>query len=224
MILASLRGRLIVSAQADAGSVLNTPATIALIARAAVASGAGGVRVEGLERIAATVRAVDVPVIGIVKRAYAGFEPYITATLREIAEVCAAGAAIVALDATGRARPDGTTLAAAIAAIHARDRLAMADCATERDVAQAISAGADIVATTLCGYTTETAGTVLPALSLAAAAKATGYFTIVEGGIAAGDQVIAAFAAGADAVVVGTAITNIDARVRAFDPRRLGVV
>lgn len=223
-MIETLRGRLIVSVQADAASVLNTPAAIALIARAAVASGAAGVRVEGLARIAATVRAVDVPVIGIVKRAYAGFEPYITATQREIAEVCAAGAAIVALDATGRRRPDATTLADAIAAIHARDRLAMADCSTERDVAQAIAAGADIVATTLCGYTQETAGAPLPAFALAAAAKATGRFTILEGGIATGDQVIAAFAAGADAVVVGTAITNIDARVRAFDPRRLGVV
>jgi N-acylglucosamine-6-phosphate 2-epimerase len=217
-VLERLRGGLIVSVQAEATSLLNTPETIALLGRVAVANGAVGVRVEGAARIGAMRRAVDVPIIGIVKRAYDGYEPYITATEREIAEVVAAGAEIVALDATERARPDGRTLEEAIAAVRARGALAMADCATADDVRRAAAAGAAVVATTLCGYTDGTRGTPLPALSLVRACAASGAFAICEGGIATPGDVRAALASGADAVVVGTAITNIDVLVRRFVP------
>ncbi len=215
-VLEALRGGLIVSVQAEAGSPLNSPETIALLARAAVANGAAGLRVEGLARIAAVRRATPVPVIGIVKRSYAGYEPYITASEREIAEVTAAGATVVAFDATARPRPGGRDVAAVVAAIHARGLLAMADCATADDVGRAAGAGAQIVATTLCGYTEQTRGTALPALDLVRACAAVGAFAICEGGVASVADLRAAFAAGADAVVVGTAITNVDVLVRRF--------
>jgi N-acylglucosamine-6-phosphate 2-epimerase len=215
-VLDRLRGGLIVSVQAEADSPLNAPASIALLSRVAVANGAAGVRAEGLARLGAVRRAVSVPVVGIVKRAYAGFGPSITASQREIAEVAAAGAEIVAFDATGRARPDGRDTAAVVAAIRARGALAMADCATAQDVSRAAAAGADIVATTLCGYTEQTRGTPLPALDLVRACAASGAFAVCEGGIGSADDVRAAFAAGADAVVVGTAITNVDVLVRRF--------
>ncbi len=80
----------------------------------------------------------------------------------------------------------------------------------------AAAAGAEIVATTLCGYTAETRGAVLPALDLLPAAGAGGAFAILEGGVASPDDVRRAFAAGAAAVVVGTAISDIDAQVRRF--------
>jgi N-acylglucosamine-6-phosphate 2-epimerase len=216
VILESLRGGLIVSVQAEASSALNTPEAIALLARVAVANGARGLRVEGLARIGAVRRAVSVPLIGIVKRRYAGFAPYITAGDREIAEVVAAGAEIVAFDATGRKRPDGRDVAATVAAIHRHGLLAMADCATAEDVRRAAEAQADIVATTLCGYTDETRGTTLPALDLVRAAAASGRFAICEGGLASPGDVRAAFDAGADAVVAGTALTNIDVLVQRF--------
>lgn len=215
-LLERLRGGLIVSVQAEAGSPLNTPEAIALLARVAVRNGAAGVRVEGGARIGAVRRAVDVPIIGIVKRAYEGFAPYITATEREIAEVVAAGAEIVAFDATDRARPDGADLARVVAAVRARGALPMADCATAGDVERAAAAGAAIVATTLCGYTEETPGSPLPALGLVRACKASGAFAICEGGVSSPDDLRAAFAAGADAVVVGTAITNVDVLTRRF--------
>lgn len=214
--LAALRGGLIVSVQAEPASPLNAPATIAQIARAAVDNGAVAVRVEGLERIAAVRRAIAVPVIGIVKRAYPGYEPYITAGEREIAEAIAAGATIVAFDATGRARPDGRDVFAVVAAIRSRDVLAMADCATYEDVRRAAGAGADILATTLCGYTDDTRETPLPALGLVRACAASGAFAICEGGVASPADLRAAFDAGAAAVVVGTAITNVDVLVRRF--------
>jgi N-acylglucosamine-6-phosphate 2-epimerase len=210
-----LRG-LIVSIQPAAASVLNSPETVALLARCAVANGAAGVRIEGAERIAAVRRAVDVPIVGLVKRTYAGFAPYITPTGAEIEEIAAAGADVVAFDATARARPGGFTAAAAIAAIRRCGLLAMADCATAGELAAAAAAGAHIVATTLCGYTDDTRGRLLPAIELLPAACASGAFAILEGGVGTPDDVRRGFAAGAAAVVVGTAISDVDAQVRRF--------
>ena len=129
-LLAGLRGGLIVSVQANADSVLNAPEAIALLARCAVANGAVGVRIEGEARIAAVRAAVDVPIVGILKRAHPGFEPYITSTVAEIDAVRAAGASIVAFDATGRTRAGGASVADLVAAARERGLLAMADCAT----------------------------------------------------------------------------------------------
>jgi N-acylglucosamine-6-phosphate 2-epimerase len=94
--------------------------------------------------------------------------------------------------------------------------LARADCATGTEIRAAAAAGADIVATTLCGYTDDTRGHALPALDVLREAAATGAFAILEGGVTDPEHVRAAFAAGASAVVVGTALTNLDARIRAF--------
>ncbi len=212
----ALRGRLIVSVQAEAGSLLGEPATIALLARCVVANGAAAVRIEGDERIRAVRAAVTVPIVGIIKRTHPGFAPYITSTLEEVRAVAEAGADIVAFDATARTRAGNASVAALIAAIHARGLAAMADCSTADDGKLAASAAADIVATTLAGYTEETAGRTLPALDLVKTLAARHPYVVCEGGIGAPDDVRAAFAAGAAAVVVGTAITNVDALTRRF--------
>jgi N-acylglucosamine-6-phosphate 2-epimerase len=104
-VLARLRGGLIVSVQAEAASVLNTPETIALLARCAVQNGAAGVRIEGLEWIRAVRAAVDVPIVGLVKRLHRDLPVYITPGLDDVAAIAAAGAELVAFDATGQARP-----------------------------------------------------------------------------------------------------------------------
>jgi N-acylglucosamine-6-phosphate 2-epimerase len=215
-VLEALRGGLIVSVQADADSVLNAPETIALLARCAAQNGAVGVRIEGEARIAAVRGAVPVAVIGILKRFHPGFEPYITTRFEEVAAVAAAGATIVAFDATDRARAGGASVAALVAAAHAHGLLAMADCSTAEELAGAARAGADIVATTLAGYTGQSAGRPLPAIDLVAAATSGHPFVVCEGGIATPGEARAAFDAGASAVVVGTAITNVDALVRRF--------
>jgi N-acylglucosamine-6-phosphate 2-epimerase len=103
-----------------------------------------------------------------------------------------------------------------IAVIHASGRAAMADCSTSSDASSAVTAGADIVATTLAGYTDETKGRSLPALDVVREMRALSRFVICEGGVASPEQVTEALDAGADAVVVGTAITNVDALVREF--------
>ncbi len=215
-LLERLRGGLIVSVQAYADSVLNTPETIALLARCAVANGAVGVRIEGAARIAAVRAAVDVPIVGIVKCMHPGYEPYITSTAEEVAEVAGAGADIVAFDATDRARPGHTSVADLASEVHRHGLLAMADCSVASDAPIAIAGGADIIATTLAGYTPQTNGRSLPALDLVEHFRAKHGFVVCEGGISTPGDARAAFAAGAAAIVVGTAITNMDALVRRF--------
>ncbi len=215
-VLERLRGGLIVSVQAPAGSALDDPAAILALSKAAIEGGAVGLRIRGASHLRAIRAALDVPVIGLVKRVYDGFEPYITPTLLEVREVLEAGADIVAFDATARPRPDGVTLAQIVAEIRAAGRIAMADCAVAADGVRALSLGAHVVASTLCGYTTQTKETPLPALALVRELAELDAFVICEGGIAAPHGCREALDAGADAVVVGTALTGIAQRVGEF--------
>ncbi len=215
-LLERLRGGLIVSVQARPGSALDDPHVLAALAQAARDNGAAGVRIQGVRNLEAVRKRVDIPILGIIKREYEGFEPYITPTLREVREVLDAGADIVAFDATGRPHPGGVEPAHLVAAIHAGGALAMADCALPDDGVCAKGKGADILATTLCGYTKETQGHELPALDLVRAFAQLESFVICEGGIHAPQAAAQARAAGAAAVVVGTAITNTEWLVRGY--------
>jgi N-acylglucosamine-6-phosphate 2-epimerase len=214
--LERVRGGLIVSVQAEADSLLAGTATIVLLARVAERNGAAGVRIEGEERVRAVRVAIGVPVVGIVKCAHAGFEPYITSTVAEVEAIAGAGADIVAFDATQRPRADGSTVADLCAAARRAGAAAMADCSSVADARAAAEAGCDAIATTLAGYTPETRGRALPALDIVAALAVEHPFVICEGGIATPESARTALAAGASAVVVGTAISNVDALVRAF--------
>ncbi|MGA7201070.1 MAG: hypothetical protein WBX26_04520, partial [Candidatus Cybelea sp.] len=131
--LEALRGGLIVSVQVWRGSALDDPQVIAAMAGAAQDGGAVAVRIEGVENLLAVRQRVALPIVGLVKRKYPGFEAYISPTLAEVGSIIRAGAEIVAFDATSRPRPDGSLLIDTIRAIHAAGRLAMADCATAED-------------------------------------------------------------------------------------------
>jgi len=222
-LLERLRGGLIVSVQANEDSILNGPETIALLARVGEANGAVAVRIEGAQRIRAVRAAIALPIVGLIKRRYEGFAPYITSTHEEAVAAAAAGADVVAFDATERPRFSGADPESLVAAIHARGCLALADCAVRADGIRATQAGADLLATTLAGYTPATQGRTLPDLALVASLAERHPFVICEGGITYPSQVRAALRAGAAAVVVGTAITNIDVLVTRFaahaDPR-----
>ena len=213
----ALRG-LIVSVQPEASSTLAEPQQVAALAACALANGAVAVRIESAERIAAVrARCPGAAIVGLIKRDVDGFEPYITATLSDVEQVLDAGADAVALDATARPRPDASVLVTSIERIHRRGALVFADCAELSDGRAARAAGADILATTLCGYTRETRDAKLPAFDLVTALKALGHpFVVCEGAIGNPLQASQAFASGADAIVVGTAITNIDLLVRCF--------
>lgn len=215
-LLERLRGGLIVSVQAAEGSALDDPGVIAAMARAAADAGAVALRIAGIANIEAVRRRVEVPILGLIKARHRGFDPYITATPEEARAIIAAGAEIVAFDATGRRRPAAVSTKAMVELIHDAGALAMADCATAANATHAARAGADIVATTLRGYTKETAGAALPALDLLKPLSRLGKFVVCEGGVHRPGQAAAALAGGADAVVVGTAITDLGWRVREF--------
>ena len=215
-LLEELRGGLVVSVQAPPGSALDDPQALCAIALAAQESGAAAIRAQGAETLALMRRRLRIPLIGLIKRVYDGFEPYITPTSAEVAQVLKAGAQIVAFDATARPRPGGAGIDEIVRAIHAGGAMAMADCALASDGAAAREAGAEIVATTLCGYTEGTRQEPLPALGLLRDLRALGAFTICEGGIHDPEQARAARMAGADAVCVGTAITGINWLVQRF--------
>jgi N-acylglucosamine-6-phosphate 2-epimerase len=216
-----LRGRLIVSVQAPEGSPLRDAEVIGAMAEAALANGAAGVRLESPEHIGAVRRRCpDALIIGLWKHTYAGSSVYITPGWREIEAVWSAGADVVALDATERPRPGGADLAALVS--RAREQLGaplMADVDCLENGLRAAELGCDWIGTTLYGYTEATAERKPPAWELLEplrAALAEERTLICEGGIAAGEQAARALALGADAVVVGTAITGIDLQVAAY--------
>jgi N-acylglucosamine-6-phosphate 2-epimerase len=209
--LEALRGGLVVSVQAAPGTPLDAPAHIAAMARAAALGGAAGIRAV---EVSAVKAAVALPVIGLRKRRVEGSEVYITPTLEDARAVAAAGADIVAVDATLRPRPDGVELAALVVDVPV-PVLADVDC-FEAGIA-AREAGAAAVATTLAGYTDAGAAAAGPDLELVSAlASELDCPIFAEGRIATPGQARAAFDAGAFAVVVGTAITDPVALTRGF--------
>jgi N-acylglucosamine-6-phosphate 2-epimerase len=93
----------------------------------------------------------------------------------------------------------------------------MADIATFEEGVYAADCGADIVATTLCGFTAETKYALTPALKLVERLSSSLKIPVIcEGGISTPEQAARAFECGAFAVVIGTAITGVDALVRKF--------
>ncbi len=217
--LARLAGGLIVSCQARPDNPLHGPTFMAAMAMAAAGGGAVGLRMNGPEDIRAARALTDLPIIGIFKRRYPNAPVEITPTFTEAAEIAAAGATIVALDATGRLRPDGSTVAALIARIHGELGLpVLADVAGVPDGAAAASAGADAVATTLSGYIDPPVPPPdEPDLTLVAAlAERLRVPIIAEGRVKSPAQARAALDCGAYAVVVGTAITNPREITRSF--------
>ena len=129
-----------------------------------------------------------------------------------------AGSAIIATDATFRARPGGFSSGDYIGLLVRELNLPiMADVATVEEGLVAAEAGASLVATTMAGCTDACGMTGGPDLELLAElAKRCPAPVICEGRISSSQDVAAAFDAGAYAVVVGTAITNPTAIVRAY--------
>ncbi|MEV6145960.1 putative N-acetylmannosamine-6-phosphate 2-epimerase [Streptomyces sp. NPDC051992] len=202
----TLRGRLIVSCQSPPGDPMRDTGTLVRLARAAVAGGGAAIRANEPEVVAAIVEAVDLPVIGLWKDGDVGV--YITPTVRHALAIVAAGADVVAADATDRPRPDGSTFAELVAAVHGAGALVMADVATLAEGVAAAGQGADFVSTTLSGYVPGTPKQTGPDLALVAElAAAIDVPVVAEGRINTPEEAAEAVARGAHSVVVGTAIT-----------------
>jgi N-acylglucosamine-6-phosphate 2-epimerase len=140
----------------------------------------------------------------------------ITPSLEDARDVAAAGADVVAVDATLRARPDGMATHDFVAAL--ADELEvplLADVDSFEAGVAARAAGADAVATTLSGYAGHGSESAEPDVELVERlAVELDCPVLAEGRYSTADEVAAAFGAGAFAVVVGTAITDPAALTR----------
>jgi N-acylglucosamine-6-phosphate 2-epimerase len=218
---AQLQRGLIVSVQAPEGSPMRQPEVIAAMAEASLNNGAVGVRLESPEHIGAVRRRCPgALIVGLWKRSFEDSPVYITPGWEEIQAVWAAGADVIALDATERHRPQGAALAELVQrACGELGAVLMADVDSVANGLQAAALGCAWVGTTLFGYTEATAASKPPAWDLLAPLRQqlpAEALLICEGGIATADQATRALQAGADAVVVGTAITGVDLQVAAY--------
>lgn len=211
-----LKGRLIVSCQASPEDAFGEPGLMARFARAARDGGAGGIRANGPADVSAIRAAVSVPLIGIQKAIHADGRILITPTLDCARRLCEAGADIVALDCTGR----GVAAGALDRLRRIRTELGapvMADIATLEEARAAAANGASFIGTTMRGYTDETRHiAAFDREFVAALTAAMPVPVIAEGMIWSPEEARAALAAGAYAVVVGTAITRPHEITRRF--------
>ena len=207
-----LQGGLIVSCQALEGEPLFGAHIMAKLALAAKLGGAVGIRANTPVDCAAIKAEVpELPLFGLWKVVVPGFdEVYITPRLREAVAIAEAGAEIIAIDATLRPHPEGTTAELILAIKRETGRLVLADIDNKASALAAIEAGADAISTTLSGYTPDSPQLSGPDLELVAklAAHKLPVPLFAEGRIHSPEDARAALDAGAFAVIVGGAITR----------------
>lgn len=216
-----LKGKVIVSCQALEGEALYRPegGIMSLMAQAAKNAGAVAIRAQGVQDIKQIKEQTGLPVIGIIKKNYEGYDTYITATMKEIDELVAVGSEIIALDCTLRQRGDGLTVAEYIKEIKTKypEIVLMADISNLEEAIYAEKAGVDCVGTTMNGYTAYTADSKKfdPEL-VKAISEQVKIPVIAEGKIHEPHQVKLALDSGAHCVVVGGAITRPEEIAKRF--------
>lgn len=216
---------LIVSCQSPVDSPLHDPKIIAAMAKAAINQGAKGVRIDTPDHVQQVRQELpNIPIIGLWKRNYPGYDVYITPCFADAVKIAQAGADIIAIDATIRERPQEETVANLINRIHQElGLLVMADVDTIESAIAAEKAGADLVGTTLYGYTKVTENLSPPGYDLLKEmVQKLQVPVICEGGISSPEKAKKALEFGSYAVVVGTAITGIDLKVKAFNSVFIG--
>jgi N-acylglucosamine-6-phosphate 2-epimerase len=204
-----LRGGLIVSCQAPAGTPIDDPAFIRAQALTVELAGACAIRAEGIDNVREVCAAVKVPVIGLIKAYSDASDVYITPRVEDVIDLAKAGASIVAVDATQRTRWNGQTLQEFYSEVRkATSVQLLADIDSVENAQIAVKLGFDAVATTLHGYT-DKPSSGLPNLDLISeVARCVDVPLIAEGGFASPESFKHALRNGAWAVCVGTAITN----------------
>ncbi|VTY32668.1 Putative N-acetylmannosamine-6-phosphate 2-epimerase [Streptococcus parasanguinis] len=208
-----LRHKLIVSCQALPDEPLHSDFIMARMAVAAKEGGASGIRANSVVDIAAIQKAVDLPIIGIIKRDYQDADVYITATMKEVDELMTVRPDIIAIDATTSTRPNGESLKEFFQKAKEKypDQLWMADCSTIDEMLTADQLGFDFIGTTLVGYTKQSQGNKIESNDFEIIRKALSKLShplIAEGNIDTPDKVRRVLELGAYSVVVGSAITR----------------
>lgn len=216
-----LKGKLIVSCQALKGEPLyrQEGGIMCLMAQAAKNAGAAGIRAQGVQDIKQIKEQVDLPVIGIIKKNYEGYDSYITTTMKEIDALVEVGSDIIALDCTLRKRADGKTVAEYIKEIKVKypNIILMADISNLEEAIYAEKAGVDCVGTTMNGYTEYTAESKnFDEKLIKEISENVKIPVIAEGKIHYPNQVKLALDSGAYCVVVGGAITRPEEIAKRF--------
>lgn len=210
-LLKKIRGGLIVSCQALEGEPLFGDGIMAKMAVAAKSGGAVGIRANSFRDIVQIKEAVDLPIIGLIKKQYGDNEVYITPTMTEVSKVVESGVHIVAIDCTKRERPDGKRLKSLIKEVKEKypHILIMADISVVEEALYAENLGVDIISTTLSGYTSYSPQIEGPDFDLI---KDLGgklnIPLIAEGRISSPEEAKRCLELGATSVVVGGAITR----------------
>lgn len=214
---ASLKNKLIVSCQAMPGDPLDHTDTLRRIAISVLRGGAGGLRANGAECIAAFRQETDLPIIGIFKRFQNG-KPDITPDFASARTVSDAGADILGMDCSAGRFTSSEPSPQLLSRIRQElNKPVLADIATLDEALAAEQAGADAVATTMFGYTPETAGQRSISWTLVEQlVKSVHLPVVVEGHVRQPDEVRRAFDLGVFAVVVGAAITQPEAITARF--------
>lgn len=213
--IARLSGGLIVSCQPEGNEAFYTPEFTCGMAQAAALSGAAGLRLDSPRTLKLVATQLSLPKIGIWKQKHAGSEVYITPTLEAAEQVLAAGAEIIAIDATPRKRP-AESLTEIVTALKGRVCL-MADISTQAEAETAAELGFDCVGTTLAGYTAYSRQQDAPDFELLQSlVQSLALPVIMEGRIWTPEQAAQALKLGAHAVVVGSAITRPQAIARRY--------
>lgn len=208
-----IKGKIIVSCQALPGEPLyvEEKSVMYLMARAAKMAGSPAIRTSSVRDVIAIKEETGLPVIGLIKIQYDGFEGYITPTMKEVDELVSAGSDVIALDCTDRKRGDGITSAEFIRKVREKypDEILMADISNFGEGITAAECGVDIVGTTLSGYTSYTKKTDGPDIDLVKKLSDKLDIPVIgEGRIHYPHQVREVLEAGAFSVVVGGAITR----------------
>lgn len=211
-MLNSIKNKVIISVQAMPNEPLYKEECMLAMMQSVINGGADVLRVAGARDVK-NAKKLGVKVIGLTKpdKLPDNWKEvvYITPTLKEVNELIAAGADIIAFDGTSRPRPNDCTLKEIIDTIHSAGRLAMADIATLDEALNCYNLGADIVSTTLSGYTMESlSDSDEPDYELLKDIVSKDIPVILEGRIWEPYQVSKAFEFGAYSVVIGSAITR----------------
>lgn len=208
-----IKGKVIVSCQAVPGEPLyvEEKSIMYLMARAAKQAGTPAIRTSSIRDVVAIKEETGLPVIGLIKVKYEGFESYITPTMKEVDELVEAGSDVIALDCTNRKRGDGKSVNEFITEVRQKypDAILMADISTYEEGINAWKLGVDIVGTTMSGYTEYSPKTDGPDYELVKKLAETVDIPIIgEGKIHSPEQAVEMLKTGAFAVVVGGAITR----------------
>lgn len=212
-ILKNTKGSLIVSCQAlpDEPLYCEEQSLMSFMAEAARRAGSKCIRTSSVRDVREIKEKTGLPVIGLIKRRYEGYESYITPTMKEIDELVEADADIIALDCTMRNRGDGLTVGEFLQKIREKypDIVLMADISTYEEGVNAWKHGVSLVGTTMSGYTDYSPKKNEPDYDLVEKlANTVDIPVIAEGKIHFPWQAKKMIDLGAHAVVVGGAITR----------------